>query len=192
MSENKTNDAVDNAARLNAAIQLCQIQMEHFRSTRSIEWEITIAMWTLLALATYAASQQPIPIFTGLVFAGVIFLVGIHAAALNFLRDSQAFDKHLWKQYRVHAESIGDLKTDKLDQDHSHQWVALEVVVSVILGICAVTASLNQSESLFVVEPIDTETWQAWRIANPDRKVAGPSPQDALKALRDREGHRSP
>jgi hypothetical protein len=140
--EDNRRDTLAPKDRVDGYLKLYAQQMAHYESTQSIEWKVSIVIWTLLALGVAWATRDinyarlvAASTWTWLLSLAVV----AHATWLWLIHASEEKDKELWCMYRASAEKLLGIKETGNGERSWHRtalWILLEAGVTA--GIAAV------------------------------------------------------
>jgi hypothetical protein len=145
MAGSEAQPKLSDKDKVDAYLTLYARQMDHFEKTQSIEWQVTIGVWTLIAAAiawAHSLTNAELGSGTHAVLRIVLLVIPLfHLVWLILLRGSKSFDKRLWTRYRAAARALL-LAPDTVPTDETRSepriwvtvtWLVLEFSVTLML-----------------------------------------------------------
>lgn len=124
------------------------MDFEHFKQTREIQWKVNIALWTLFSLLMYSgySVERDEPLSLRTVLPPVLLWTGLHVWWLCRIQDSLDRSKQGWR-----GPEEGACK--KLGRDwkswipRSWQWIVIQGAVTLVFA-CTSACVLNRHPKL--------------------------------------------
>lgn len=132
--------------RADCLIKLHDTQMAHLRQTRTLEFQINLALWTLLVLAGKFAyesdtlSRQ----WVWVVGLGIVLVLGHLFLWMRPIQKSEDTDNYFIMLYRCEVERLGGVTFSEKPSKprRGDNWIKFEVGITALLviGICGALA----------------------------------------------------
>ncbi len=132
--------------RADCLIKLHDTQMAHLRQTRTLEFQVNLALWTLLVLTgkfaydsdTLSKDWYWFPVL------GIVLVLGHLFLWMRPIQSSEDMDNYFIMLYRCEVERLGGVTFSKKPSEikRKHNWVVFEVGITSLLvtGICVALA----------------------------------------------------
>ena len=147
MTENKTNtgdEIMENKPKAESLIELCKIQMEHFKQTRSIEFKVNLALWTLIVLIgrfLYEYVNFTCCSWISYVIIAILISLGHFYCWMKPIQKSENRDLEFIYSCR---KAIAPLH-EPSNNDSRNRWIYSEVAITVLLLIAIALLLLSKT-----------------------------------------------
>lgn len=129
-------------------IELCKIQMDHFRQTRDLEFKVNLALWTLIVIGIKFLYDYNfkldnfLKLLCYIIFALIIILVHWFC----WLKPIQQSEENDLKFIYSCRDSIAPNQIVRVVQDgnSSNKWRYFEVAITLLLIVVGILLSLSK------------------------------------------------
>ena len=140
MLTEKTGDKMmGDKEKAECLIELCKIQLYHFRQTRNIEFKINLALWTLIVLGGGNLFYGNVKLDNCCKFVSYIVFASVIVLAHFFfwmrpIQNSELRDLRFTYQCRSKIKNlIGDQSNNSQNNGTGEKWIYFEVAITFLL-----------------------------------------------------------
>ncbi|MEP2025569.1 MAG: hypothetical protein ABJH98_04410 [Reichenbachiella sp.] len=119
------------------ALEFYKLRKGKFFNTRSIQWKMNIAIWTLFVFATYHKSKLALSNDCAVLISSVI-IIGVYMWFIISIQVSLDYDKRQNDQIisQLNDSNNDDIKIelDSKKTNSGYHWIAIQLMITLVLG----------------------------------------------------------